>query len=419
MKTSTTSRAVGMAGLLVCAHTVTGHAAGLDRSGQSVLSIFDESGTASISVLSVSPDVTGSDSVGTQYEVGESYTQTALTYTRQINDQFSFGLVIDQPYGADTFYNGDPTVAALAGTGANLSSEAVSLLAKYQITPRFSVFGGIKGEQVRATVNLNGTAYANAISVSAVAGATPGVDSATLGAALAGSPTAAAAIGAALPTLGAAVGAQVAQFNADNGYAFRMDDEPTLGYVIGAAYEIPDIALRLAVTYHFETDHTGSTTETILGNTVNSTVDYKTPASLNVQFQTGIAKDTLLTASYRWTDFSAVDVIPTGLGSDLVNLDDGERWTLGVARRFTDKFSGSVSLVYEPEGDDLVSPLGPTNGLWGISIGGQYTDGNMKLSGGINYSMLGDAQAEVGGVSQASFSDSSSLAIGFKAEFVF
>lgn len=84
-----------------------------------------------------------------------------------------------------------------------------------------------------------------------------------------------------------------------------------------------------------------------------------TPQALNVDFQTGIAENTLLTASYRWAEYSAVGMIPTGLGSDLVNLDDAERWTLGVARKFSDTFAGSVSLSYEPKGDgNLVSPVG-------------------------------------------------------------
>ena len=52
-------------------------------------------------------------------------------------------------------------------------------------------------------------------------------------------------------------------------------------------------------------------------------------------FQTGIAENTLLTASYRWTEFSAVDVVPDFLGTDLVNLDDGERYTIGLAHRFS------------------------------------------------------------------------------------
>ncbi|MEM6761020.1 MAG: hypothetical protein AAF601_16215, partial [Pseudomonadota bacterium] len=185
------------------------------------------------------------------------------------------------------------------------------------------------------------------------------------------------------------------------------------------AYEIPDIALRFAVTYHSEIDYTVNSTETLLGNPISGTTTFVTPESLNFEFQTGIAADTLLLASYRWTAFEDVDVVPTGLGSDLVNLENGQRFTLGVGRRFNEKWSGTAILSYEPQDDDLVSPLGPTNGLFGISIGGRYVKDNLEVTGGINYSWLGDAEADVGGVSQASFTDNSSFAVGFNVKFTF
>ncbi|MEX0369383.1 MAG: outer membrane protein transport protein, partial [Tateyamaria sp.] len=397
------------------------YAAGLDRSFQNTSAIFADDNTASFTFSHVAPDVTGTDALGASYDVGRSYEQTALSYTTAITDDFSLTFITDQPYGADVFYNADPATSTLGGTGADLSSEAYKLIGKYQITPRFSVYGGVQAQTVRASVNLNGQAYRNAIPVAAVAGAA-GVDSGTLGAALTGDASAIAALGglATVGALGAGVAAQQAAFDADNGYSYSQESETEFGWIVGAAYEIPDIALRLAVTYHASIDYTATTTEQILGNTVLSTVDYETPQAVNIDFQTGIAKDTLLLASYRWTEFEAVDLIPTGLGSDLVNLDDGHRYTLGIGRRFNENFSGSVTLSFEPEGDDdLVSPLGPTDGLFGISVGGRYTKDNMTVSGGVNYSWLGDARPEVGGSPVATFEDNSSLAVGFKIDFTF
>ena len=114
-----------------------------------------------------------------------------------------------------------------------------------------------------------------------------------------------------------------------------------------------------------------------------------------------------------------MDLVPDTLGSELVNLDDGNRYTLGVGRQFNDALSGSVTLIYEPEGDDLVSPLGPTNGMRGISIGGRYAQDGMAISGGVNYSVLGDAQPEVGDTAVAQFSDMSAVAVGLQATFEF
>ena len=413
------TRALAVTALLLSSTSV--FAAGLDRSFQNTSAIFADDNTASFTFSHVAPDVTGTDALGASYDVGRSYEQTALSFTKSITDDFSLTFITDQPYGADVFYNADPATSTLGGTGADLSSEAYKLIGKYQFTPRFSLYGGVQAQTVRASVNLNGQAYRQAIPTAAVAQAV-GVDSTTLGAALAGDPTSIAALGGStvVDGLRLAVGAQQNNFDTDNGYSYTQDSETEFGWIVGAAYEIPEIALRLAVTYHAAIEYTATTTEQILGNPVPGTVDYETPQAVNIDFQTGIAQDTLLLASYRWTEFDAVDLVPTGLQSDLVNLDDGHRYTLGIGRRFNDNFSGSVTLSYEPEGDDdLVSPLGPTDGLFGISVGGRYTKDNMTISGGVNYSWLGDARPEVGGQPVATFEDNTSLAVGFKIDFTF
>lgn len=424
--------AATLCALSLCATSV--HAAGLDRSFQDVTSIFGDNG-ASLSFGYVNPRVTGTDALGNSYDVGDSYSRIGATYTRELTDKFTIGVILDQPFGANVTYNSDPTSSTLGGTGADLSSEALTIIGKYKIADRFSVYGGIKAQQVRAEVQLNGTAYRNPVPVSIVAGTNDNITSAVLGGALFAlrnpgvNPEADLALaalgGAAVVAAPGGLAAQVTGLQTDfdaggSGYNFKMDPDPNVGFLIGAAYEIPDIALRFSATYHFEIDNTSDTIETIGTTPTPGTVDYKTPQSLNLNFQTGIAPNTLLTASYRWTDFSEVDVIPDLLQSDLVNLDDGHRYTLGIARRFNENLVGSVSISYEPKGDDdLVSPLGPTDGLWGISIGGRYSTDNMNISGGINYSKLGDARPEVGGAAVANFEGNSSLAIGFKAEFLF
>ncbi|WP_299686832.1 outer membrane protein transport protein [uncultured Tateyamaria sp.] len=413
------NRALAVAALAVSATSV--QAAGLDRSNQSVLPIFNDDNTFSFSLAHVNPSVTGTDAQGASYDVGESYEQTTFSYTKDLNDKFTLGFIIDQPYGADVFYNGDPTTTNLGGTGADLSSEAYTLVGKYRFNDRVSVFGGIKAQTIRAGVNLSGDSYSSAIATSAVA-SVAGVDATTLGAALLGDPTAVAALGgpAVVGALGLQVGGQIAQFEADGGYSFEMGGETEFGWLVGAAYEIPDIALRLAFTYHAEIEYTGSTNEVLLGNNIAGTTDFVTPEAINIDFQTGIAADTLLIASYRWTAFEDVDLVPTGLGSDLVNLDNGQRFTLGVGRRFNENFSGTVVLSYEPTGDDdLVSPLGPTDGLYGISVGGRYEKDNLTVSGGINYSWLGDARPEVGGQPVATFDGNSSVAVGLNVQWTF
>ncbi len=412
-------------------------AAGLDRSGQSILPIFAEDNTVALSFGVVIPSVTGEDIDGTggsgDYDVGETYHQTGLSYTNAVNDRLNYSLIFDQPYGADVAYDADPLTSNLGGTGADLDAEALSFVMRYKLGERFSVFGGIKGERVSADVNLNGLAYRGAIATGAVArgfneglpAGAPALDRTTLGAALAGSPDAAASIdgtygAGTTAALGAQVASQGAAFAATDGYAFEMEDDTKLGYVLGFAYEIPAIALRFSAAYSPEIEHDGEITETIFGSTFENDIDYVTPASLNLDFQTGIAPGTLALASYRWTDFSEVSVVPTVLGSDLIDLDDAHRFSVGLGRAFTKSFAGSVQVIYEPDGDrDTVSPLGPTDGLWGLTMGGRYSSGGLNVSGGVNYSWLGDADAGVAGRPVASFEDNHAVGVGLRGEFTF
>ena len=89
---------------------------------------------------------------------------------------------------------------------------------------------------------------------------------------------------------------------------------------------------------------------------------------------------------------------PAGFGVEggLVELEDTTTYTIGVGRKFTENWSGSVSVMYEPDGDDLVSPLAPTNGRKGVTLAAIYTQDSFKVTTGVSYVKLGDAYAETG-----------------------
>ncbi|SMX50842.1 outer membrane protein transport protein [Maliponia aquimaris] len=417
---------------LLALSSVCAQADGLDRSGQSVSSIFAADGTVTTTFGLVMPNVTGKDLAGNSYDAGKDYSVSSLSFTNALNDRFNYSVILDQPYGADVFYDNDPLTTALGGTLADVDSTALTFVGRYKINDRFSVFGGIGVERIDANVALNGQAYAAAISTAAVASRVPGLDSALLGKALRGDLAAAGAIDGAYgagttAALGARVRTAVAGFNATDGYSFRMEDSTKPTYLIGAAYEIPDIALRIAGTYRFETKHSAKISESLLGTDYDgstpgydNTIDFVTPRSFNLDFQTGIAAGTLLTASYRWSEFSQVNITPTVLGRDLVTIEDGHRYTLGVARQFNDQFSASLTYIFEPEdGEQIVSPLAPTDGVKGISLGGRYKTDRWNVSGGLSYLMVTDAYPGVADRKVARFTDNSIVAIGFKAEMSF
>ncbi|MGR3497167.1 outer membrane protein transport protein [Citreimonas sp.] len=425
-----------LTGAALAALAATGaQAGGLDRSGQSVSAIFDEAGTARLSFGYVMPSITGEDTGGGggDYDVGENYVQPGLSYTNAVKGGFNYAIILDKPYGADVSYDDDPTTSNLGGTMADLNSQALTFVGRYAINERFSVFAGLGVQSVDAEVTLNGNAYANAITTGAITSqfnaglpsGAPELDSGVLGAALGGDTGAQGTIdgtygpgtfatlaGSFAPTRGA--------FVAGDGYDFEMEKTNRPTYLLGAAYKIPSIAMRIAGTYRFETEHKADTTETLFGTTTDGEVEYVTPQSFNLEAQTGIAPGTLLTLGYRWTEFSAVDLVPEALGSDLVDLEDSHRYTLGIGRQFNEKLAGSASISYEPTNDnETVSPLGPTDGLFGLSLGARYNDGPMSLSGGVNYTWLGDADAGVADQAVAEFEDNHAVGVGLQVAFTF
>ncbi|MBU2288850.1 MAG: aminotransferase class I/II-fold pyridoxal phosphate-dependent enzyme, partial [Gammaproteobacteria bacterium] len=113
-----------------------------------------------------------------------------------------------------------------------------------------------------------------------------------------------------------------------------------VGWVAGVAWERPDIAARVSLTYNSEVDHDFDTVERgplvdpdgpgpvpalpLLEGTSTTTVS--TPESWNLEFQTGVAADTLVFGSIRWVEWSAFRVDPrqftTVTGGGLVDLED-------------------------------------------------------------------------------------------------
>ncbi|RFC62830.1 long-chain fatty acid transporter [Fulvimarina endophytica] len=168
------------------------------------------------------------------------------------------------------------------------------------------------------------------------------------------------------------------------------------GYRIGLAYEYPDIALRAQVMYRSEVDHddiVGTANVAVLGNAFaarggqevalgqlsnvvagagltaasavgqlnsagafkSSLSDVTSPQYLDIKLQTGIAEDTLLLASFRWTDWSTNNAVVNTISSPLGQTssyqpyfwDDGYTASLGLGRAFTDRVSGAVSVGYD------------------------------------------------------------------------
>lgn len=356
------------------------HAGGLDRSGQSIDVLFESGNHLQLSYSYSDPDTSGTDflSGASTGNVTDSFSNYAFGLKLQPTEDLSLALILDEPYGADIAYPLVPGSVSLGGTRADADSTAMTFLARYQVNDNWSVHGGLRYQEIEANVDLRGLVYGRL-----------------------------------------------------NGYSANFQEDSDWGYVVGVAYEIPDIALRVALTYNSEIDHSLQTVETnvpVLG-TVASTTDVTLPESLNLGFQTGIAANTLLFGSIRYAKYDDTTVSPVGFdavvdpgtpGSSITSLEDSTDIELGIGRRLNENWSGSIALGWESEGDDdLVSPLRPTNGSTYISVGARYdVNERLAISGGLRYTDLGDAFAETGtpDTARASFTGNSAVSVGVQLD---
>lgn len=398
-------------------------AAALDRSGQSI-SAFLQPGNyfeAGISVLD--PNVSGKmnstapasnptlgalantsldDMAGDYY-----FPQAALKL--QLTDNFSFGLLYDQPFGAEAKYSatdktlpvaGNPGAFQLMGetTEVEVNTQNISMILGFQPIENFNIYGGGVYQTVKGDVQLRGIAYG------------------------------------ANQALGL--------------YNANMKEDSAVGWLAGLAYQIPEIALKASITYRSEIDHEAATTETgssaLLGGAFSTRADTKitTPQSVNLDFQTGIMADTVAFANVRWVDWSNFAIRPTAFGKasetlgalgrgpvggfDLVAYSDDQiNATVGIGRKLSEQWAGNVSVGWDSGAGNPVSTLGPTEGYWNVGLGLQFSPApNYFIAGGVKYFMLGDAEAQPASMfgtnqSVASFEDNDAWAYGLKIGYRF
>ena len=111
------------------------------------------------------PSITGVDNTGTAtagqtYDVSESYTAIAGSVTGELGEVGTWTIIFDQPFGADILYDTDSSTSQLGGTFADLGSNAITALGRYEVNDQFSVFGGLRFQQAGGDVGLGGLAYA-------------------------------------------------------------------------------------------------------------------------------------------------------------------------------------------------------------------------------------------------------------------
>lgn len=338
---------------VLCANSAL--AGGVERSPVSPLILFEDGRYAELSFGSVNASISGVLGVDSG-DVAPTYSIVNGGYKWDYGGKVDVALVFGQAYGADVDYGNAATGYPLGGSNATLSSLGVTALAKYELDGGVSVYGGVTSQSLEMDVSLTG------------------------------------------------------------GYTASGSNTREFGYIAGVAYERPEIALRVALTYQSSIDFEIDTLE---NSALASVTDVTLPQSITLDFQSGIAQDTLIFGSIRQVNWSDFDISPVGFaagngGASLVSYDDNTTtYNLGLGRRFTDEWSGAVTVAYEASGGTPVGNLGPTDGRTAVGLGGTYTSGNMEVTGGVQYIMIGDATTTIG----AQFDDNTALAFGLKLGF--
>jgi long-subunit fatty acid transport protein len=370
---------------LACAASLSASAAlpgGIDQSGQPVTLIFHEGDYAEIGVGYWMPRIRADGAPGqsTENAYGD-LPDFGGGIKKQLGERLSAALIVDQPYGVIVNYDLDYPAGgfAYAGTSARPQSLGVTGLLRYAVAQRWSVHGGLRAIRFGGEAELAGWGFGPAL----------------------------------------------------DGYAWNGSDDWGLGYLLGGAYEIQEIALRVALTYGSRTDIEVRSVETHVFDpasgsfgTVRSRTEITMPQSVNLDFQTGVTPRTLLYGSVRWADWEGWSVAPEGFvaltGGPLVEFEhDTWRYQLGLGRQLSERVAGTLEVAHETATGDVQSALTPYDGFTAFTVGASYrTEAGLKVAGGVQYSFLGDADvATPTGV--ARFEDNHALGVGLKLGFEF
>ena len=360
-------------------------AAGLDRSGQSIAAFLQPGNYAEAGISVLDPTVKGKDLIKNNVsDMAEDYYFPSAAIKVQATEQISLGLLYDQPFGADAMYSLEQSMFTngIEGTKVEVETHNLTALIGYQPTENWNFYAGPVWQTVEADISLRGQAYISPKDPTKVL----------------------------------------------SGYDIKIHEEEAFGWLAGFAYQIPEIALKTSVTYRSEIKHKAKSVEThklMPMLNVESQLDAITPQSVNIDFQTGVAANTLAFANIRWAHWDQFAVTPKFLnaasGNNLIDYSD-DQWsaTVGVGRKLNSHWSGSASVGYDSGAGNPVTTLGPTEGYWSVGLGGQYSPAeNYFIQAGVKYFWLGDATARTGTTDVGEFEDNYALGYGLKFGYRF
>ncbi len=180
----------------------------------------------------------------------------------------------------------------------------------------------------------------------------------------------------------------------------RLEEDTAPGYRLGAAYDIPEYAMRAQLMYRSAIDHEVDGTFTplalapLLGTAPVAADGYGTlPQSLKFSLQSGIAPGWLAYGSVKWTDWSVLQALNYNIAGlppqqDVYNWKDG--WTIqgGIGHAFTEKVAGTFNVTWDKgvgTGADIMTDTWTFAAGTAIDVG----PGELRLGAGLTYMTAG------------------------------
>lgn len=356
-------------GLVVLATGGVALANGLERSDQSVAVLFQQGRYIEFSANYTQPEASGVLGGRTSGNIAEDFNTVGFAFKDNINKSLSYALIYDEPYGTNISY---PTGTGylFAGAKAELNARALTGILQYKIGEansafggQFSVYGGPRFQRVQAEASIPVVA----------------------------------------------------------GYNIRASGEFGYGYLLGAAWERPDLGMRASLTYTSDINYTLNTHETSLvpGRTSRTgETSFETPESLTLELRTGITPTTVLFGSVRYVPWSNFVITPSlyssfGRGPLAFFEDDRTAYNIGIGQAITKNVSVFGIIGYVSETGSLTSNLTPVDGLIRYTLGTTIKHDRATLTIAGRYTDLGDATT----VNAAQFTDSSAWTTSVKLGF--
>lgn len=366
-----------VAGIVLASPAVSG---GWEASRLDTSMMYNDGGYAEVATTSISYDVsaTSGAAVGAnKHEMAKDQTRTSFGFKTQFGN-FDVGL---SSYNSGAIQlDGQATAAGVSLVpSADVTARSLALLGKYRINENMSAFGGLNRYTVQTST---------------------------------------------VTTLAAA-------------YEVSGDE---IAPVVGVAYEMKDIALRVEGIVQAKTDMSLTAKSAAIaagGLAVATAVPGSStlviPQTITLNFQSGIAEDTLLFGSIHKADWDDAQIaIPANAATGAIavgsSFSSKTAYSVGLGRKISDDLSLIASYSTEDGGGSTsTDPFTLTDGYQTLGVAARYTRDNMTFTAGYGYTKVGDVLVSYDvsllnpalGVLTADYKDNDISAFGLKIGFSF